>query len=186
MQSGKSTIAGRLVTEHGYTLVKFADPVKYMVACLLREAGVGETDIDRMLEGGLKEVDLSYRLGCDYGVTPRFLLQTLGTDWGRKMLGKQVWTKLASRRIDALLAQDKPVVVDDVRFPEELSAILQRRGLTFKVTRTLDPRFESARYRGHPSEGLLDTAPLTELNNEGSIEELHALTDSLVTGDIFK
>jgi hypothetical protein len=69
--SGKSTLADILACEHGFTVVKFAGPLKAM----LRALGLDEREI----EGDLKEQPCQLLAGH----TPRRAMQTLGTEWGR-------------------------------------------------------------------------------------------------------
>lgn len=54
--SGKSEVAKYLVSHYGYTKMRFAEPLKQMLATLLRYQGVSEDIIERMLDGDLKEV----------------------------------------------------------------------------------------------------------------------------------
>lgn len=109
--SGKSTAAAALVAD-GYQRLPLALPLKVM----LRE-GLGLTEAET--DGTLKEVTLS-RLGLD--VTPRVLLQTLGTEWGRS-LDPQFWLKAWQARaskLTPLAGQDRVlIVVDDLRFLNE-------------------------------------------------------------------
>jgi energy-coupling factor transporter ATP-binding protein EcfA2 len=54
------------------------------------------------------------------------LLQLLGTEWGRKVYGDDIWAKICRRRVDFeiahfILRQEKLlIVIDDCRFPNEL------------------------------------------------------------------
>src|SRR5690606_24735571 len=53
-----------------------------------------------------------------FGASPRKMMQTLGTDWGRQMIGEDIWVK-AFARINA----GKQVVVPDVRFENEADIV---------------------------------------------------------------
>lgn len=119
--SGKSTATRYLVERHGYTLVKFAGPLKDM----MRALGFGEEDI----EGNCKE--LSNSLLCDK--TPRHAMQTLGTEWGRKCIGEDFWINLWRDSADRIVKQGGRVVVDDCRFPNEAQAIRRLGGDIFKI-----------------------------------------------------
>ncbi|MGF9567423.1 deoxynucleotide monophosphate kinase [Neorhizobium sp. BT27B] len=120
--SGKSTATGYLIDVHGYTLVKFAGPLKDM----MRAVGLSEREI----EGDLKEKP-SYLL-C--GKTPRHAMQTLGTEWGRDILGSDFWIRLWRARVEQAASEGKRVVVDDLRFPNEAKAIRQLGGDIYRLT----------------------------------------------------
>lgn len=110
--AGKSTAARYLVERHGYTLVKFAAPLKNM----MRAIGLTEREI----EGDLKEVP-SDKL-C--GHTPRHAMQTIGTQWGRDFIGADFWIRLWL----AEAAKHERVVTDDCRFPNEAKAVRKAGG----------------------------------------------------------
>ncbi|WP_201271833.1 AAA family ATPase [Sinorhizobium meliloti] len=115
--SGKSTATRYLVEHHGYTLVKFAGPLKDMCRALGLD--------DRQIEGDLKEVP------CDIlaGRTPRHAMQTLGTQWGRDCIAEDFWIRLWKMRA----VQHKRVVVDDCRFPNEADAVRKLGGMIIKL-----------------------------------------------------
>lgn len=116
--SGKSTAATYLVECHGFTLVKFAAPLKNM----LRAIGLTEREI----EGDLKDVP-SDKL-C--GRTPRYVMQTLGSSWGRDYISENFWVKLWEQS-----ARDhERVVCDDVRFENEAAMIRECGGWIVGLT----------------------------------------------------
>ena len=122
-QSGKSTVADYLVKKHGFTLIKFAGPLKSM----MRGLGLGEREI----EGDLKEKPCAL-LG---GRTPREAMQLLGTEWGRQHFGQNFWVNIGMERAASVLDQGGQVVIDDVRFANEAAAIHIYGGKLFKITR---------------------------------------------------
>lgn len=115
--SGKSFAADYLVQKHGYTKVKFAGRLKSMMKAF------GLTD--EHIEGDLKEEP------CDLleGKTPRWAMQTLGTEWGRTCISENLWGNLWEKEVRDLLSQRKRVVVDDCRFDNEVARIRQMSGL---------------------------------------------------------
>lgn len=120
--SGKSTATKFLVERHGYTLVKFAGPLKD--AC--RALGL----TDRHIEGDLKEEPCE--MLC--GKTPRYLMQAMGTELGRNLIGESLWVNLWRSRALAVMAHGfGRVVVDDCRFPNEAEAIRQLGGMIIKL-----------------------------------------------------
>lgn len=162
MQSGKSEVAKALVAHRGYHLVKFADPMKEILAGLYRKEGASEGLTYRMLEGDLKEKAIP-----QVGRSARHMLQTLG-DWGRG-LHPDFWVNQAMRKVEDLNASGFPVVIDDLRYPNEYEAVILRGGYPVQVVRP-----GTKPYTAHRSEGLLDSYPMTVLENIGTLDELRA------------
>lgn len=164
--SGKTEVAKYLVDHHGYTHMKFADNLKDMLRIFLVDWANGFEEVERMLEGDLKEVSIP---GLD--VTPRTLMQTLGTEWGRQMVHPNVWAASTLRRAQELVHAGGRVVIDDMRFPNEQRLVEQHQGMTCCVWRPED----GGVLNGHPSEGLLDSLSMSAaVRNIGTIEDLHA------------
>jgi hypothetical protein len=55
------------------------------------------------------------------GRTPRYTMQTLGTQWGREYMGEHFWVDLFTLEVNR--SSGELVVCDDVRFHEEAEAI---------------------------------------------------------------
>lgn len=108
--SGKTTAADALVSA-GWVRVKFASTLKKMARCI----GLSEEHI----EGSLKESPLDW-MG---GKSPRFVMQTLGTEWGRKLIDEDLWVSIAKKEISKVVKEGYNVVVDDCRFENEAKGI---------------------------------------------------------------
>lgn len=147
MGSGKTFAADYLVDGLGYTRSKFAGPLKDM----LRVMGLNEEEI----EGDLKHTPSE--LLC--GRTPRWAMQTLGTEWGRDCIGEDIWGNLWEQRVTTLLAAGMPVVVDDCRFENETQRVKKLGGLVIQL-QTRD----SGREDRHRSENLPDDPDVTIIN----------------------
>ncbi len=119
--SGKSTAADLLIERHGYVRVKFAAPLKAMCRA------IGMTD--DQIEGSLKETPSRLLQGR----TPRYVMQTLGTEWGRKLVGENLWIDLWTESVNACLDQGGRVVCDDVRFANEALAVLKLGGIVYRL-----------------------------------------------------
>ncbi|WP_174875205.1 deoxynucleotide monophosphate kinase [Vogesella oryzae] len=145
--SGKSTIAAELV-KHGYQVVKFAGLLKDMIRAL------GLTDAE--IEGDLKEKPCAL-LG---GQTPRHAMQTLGTEWGRELIARDIWVNAWRRKVEAVLASGGRVVVDDCRFPNELNAALALGGVAVRLVR------DGAGTVAHASESGLDEVKMPVVYND--------------------
>ena len=130
--SGKSSIAGHLVTHYGFTHLSFAEPLKAMVGTLLREFGYSLQDAHHMTHvaksAPIPEID--DRLDA------RHLLRTLGTEWGRDCVHPELWLRCWTFRYMQLQLQGaKRVVVDDMRFPNEAALLDRFGGQLWKVNR---------------------------------------------------
>lgn len=156
--SGKSEVRKYLVRSYGFTVIAMADPLKSM----LRAIGL----TDEQLNGSEKETPAEQLLG----VTPRLTMQTLGTEWGRLMIHKDLWVSLwRTRALDC----KTPVCADDVRFANEFEAIRQAGGKLLRVTR------EGCGATAHPSETEMAELEVdyTIPNNGKSLVELHKAID---------
>lgn len=126
-QVGKSTAAGCLV-EAGFERASFAGPMKEIVEHLLLCVGLSSHDV-RYFERNKEEVMPIV------GVTMRHLLQSLGTDWGRKLIHPDLWVLAAAQRIDAMLAEGCSLVFEDVRFDNEAAFIRELGGRILHIER---------------------------------------------------
>jgi len=121
-RSGKTLLASLLAERHGLAHLSFAAPIRAFVADLL-----GGTLDQLELE---KETPIAWL----EGVTPRHMMQTLGTEWGRQMVCQQLWVRICMRK--ALLAGR--AVISDVRFPNEAHAIHEAGGKVIRLLRWAD------------------------------------------------
>lgn len=172
MGAGKSTVAAYLVEYHGYELVKFAGPLKDMTRSFLRSAGYDEMAVQRMVEGDLKETALPKFADA----TPRKIMQTLGTEWGRDCIMPTLWVSMTRASVQNALSRGVPVVIDDLRYLNELLMVEELKGTVLRVERpgTTDST-------GHSSEGALDGIPFEVLRNNGSRYQLRRAVDVIVS-----
>jgi hypothetical protein len=147
MGSGKTALTDVLAEKHGWVPVKFAGTLKDMVKVLLKDLGIQNPT--EFTDGPNKEMVLE-----DLGCSTRVLMQTLGTEWGRKIIKPSIWIDLAVAKIQRLQADGWRVVVDDMRFPNEFQAIKDLGG---KAVHVIRPGLQDA--TGHCSEGALDKHP---------------------------
>lgn len=145
-QCGKSEVA-KVLCEHGFEATKFANPLKNMIRSLLRDFGYSENEITERLEGSLKEEPIPETGGR----SARYLMRTLGTEWGRQMVSDSLWVDRTLMIVEKTLKLDQKLVVDDMRFPNEYDAMCNAG---FTLVRVIRPGY-SAKI-DHPSEGRLD------------------------------
>ncbi|MEM6746787.1 MAG: deoxynucleotide monophosphate kinase [Pseudomonadota bacterium] len=163
--SGKSTAAQALL-DRGYIRVKMAGALKAMLTTLLEYQGMAGADIDRCIEGDLKEEPVNEL----HGRTPRYAMQTIGAEWGRDLMSPGFWVGVTAERISNLMADGHRVLVDDVRYPNELEMLEVLGATSVFITR---PGIEPA--SDHSSEVSLGSADFhSVLDNVSTIEELHA------------
>lgn len=152
--SGKDTVCDFLVANYGFTKMSLAGPLKEIVGKVfpefppdhlwgeskLREIPAPQYPLSgscplcgrRMkMEGAAKWV-----CGCGFEheayLTPRLALQTLGTEWGRRLY-EDVWVDYLFSEIDRLGL--RRVCISDVRFPNEVRRIRQHNGLVLRLKR---------------------------------------------------
>lgn len=120
--SGKDTVANILVERFKFVKVSLADPLKRICRDVFDFT-------DEQLWGPSEcrnAPDARWN-----GLTPRYALQQLGTEWGRRM-HPDVWVRYMIRTAQSTQAN---VVTADVRFPNELEAIHAAGGKIWKIVR---------------------------------------------------
>ena len=151
---GKDTAADYLIKCMPWRKkVSFADPLKTMLQ-------VGLDLSEAQLWGDLKE-----EVDPRYGVTPRYLMQTLGTEWGRDMVKNDLWVEAAK----TLYAGEQIVIADVRNVPGNVEAKYVRdNGLLIHVVGRTE-------YTGeHISETAIPFEPGDGvISNTGSLEDLY-------------
>lgn len=169
-RSGKDTLAARLVNVHGYTRVAFADPLRAMALALDPLVRTNAGHVLRLSE--LVAFD-----GWEHAkehTEVRRTLQRLGTEAGRQVLGDTIWIDTAMRLVDAMPG---PVVITDVRYPNEADAIRAAGGIVLRVDR---PGLVSSDV--HVSETAMDDYPhyTARIVNDRTIAALQRAADRFV------
>lgn len=168
--SGKTTAAQILLNEHGFHPVSFAGPLKAMA----RAFGLS----DRELSGDLKEVPSIHLCGK----TPRQFMQFLGTEFGRQLIGDDLWLRAFRCEVQKLRRDGWPrLAVDDVRFENEAALIREMGGRVIRIDR---PGAGSASGAGHASEGGV-TRVDTVISNGGDLEVFAARCRLIFNGEPF-
>lgn len=152
--SGKDTAADILVRELGFAKYSFARPLKDAAACIF-----GLTD--EQLYGDQKEVVDPF-----WGVTPRYILQQMGTEAMRMTFGSDIWTQVAERWLQR--NPDENVVIADVRFENEARWVRDQGGIVVHIQRNFKSKLANDA-QSHASEaGLRFVDGDWMLFNEGS------------------
>jgi len=129
---GKTTTANVLVEEHDFMKMSFAHPIKLMVMELLSYAGKDHIECLEMVYGNQKEVPSDALCGH----TPRFAMQTLGTEWGRHIMAGDFWINVTKGAVQKYLAYNDNVVLDDIRFQNEIDMIHDLGGKVIQIKQT--------------------------------------------------
>lgn len=167
-RSGKTTFAEALAyTVPGTYLTKFAEPMREM-AVLIASSFLegGEQEAWDWIEDGRKDTKPLPGLG----VTMRHLLQTLGTEWGRQHIHKDLWVVLCRQNLRRVDGPWCPLaIVDDTRFENEYHMLRDLGAVMVRVVRET-PEVTTA---PHESEGRLEHLPWDyTIVNDGSVNDL--------------
>jgi hypothetical protein len=134
---GKNTVGKLLVDEYGFQKISYADRLKDTVSTMFgwdRDMLEGVTPESR----AWREIpDPFWTAELGYDVTPRLVLQRVGTDCMRKGFDDQTWVLMVKKAI-----LDNPAVnfvVPDVRFYNERDLIKKLDGEVWRVRRGPDP-----------------------------------------------
>jgi hypothetical protein len=172
-RSGKDTVAARLVRRFAYTRLAFADPLKD--AAMAFDPFVTETQPARRLSSVIHQ--FGWDRGKDAYPEVRRTLQRMGE--GIREYDPDFWLRILLDKVEAADTWNMPVVVSDVRYPNEADA-LKARG--FRMVRVVRPGIPTVeKFRQHISETALADYPADDvLSNSGTLDALHERVDALV------
>lgn len=146
--SGKGTAADLLIENYDFTKLSFADAVKDATAAIFgwpRPLLEGDTDESRNFR---EQPDPFWSDKFKRDVTPRAMLQIMGTEAGRDIFHKDLWIYALEKK----LGMYKNVVIPDVRFPNEIKFIHDNGGFVVRVKRGDDPEwFDTAHAANNPT-----------------------------------
>lgn len=172
--SGKTTVANYLVEKHSFVKMSLADPMRQIV---------------REIFGIESKTDPRYRK----------IMQKLGTNWFRSE-DPDVWIKYLLKRTKA---EYRPIVVDDVRFPNEALTLAQNEWKIVYFNCPDEIRIERCKARdgnfdnttlSHPSEtgveqvvrayrqGLIPKSAWIEIDASQGMEMVHKAIQEALSG----
>lgn len=163
--SGKDTAAEVLINEFGYTRIAFADAVRQMA--LIIDPRIPShvnnhwyTLSEEVREHGwdtLKRANLEVRR----------LLQVIGTEAGRMLVGEDIWIDILAKRYPDISNPEARYVITDCRFDNEVAFIKSNNGIVTWIDR---PGLTSD---GHASESThIKTLADYIISNDTDIENL--------------
>jgi len=137
INSGKDTVADYLVNYHGFRRESFAAHLKDVVSVIFgwdRVMLEGRTSSSRIWR---EQVDSwwSEKLG-QTDITPRSVLQILGTDVLRQNFHNEIWIHSLAKKI---LSNTDHIVITDVRFNNEAQMIRECDGILCAIQREPSP-----------------------------------------------
>jgi hypothetical protein len=139
----------------------FADP---LYECVSAITGL---PVSRLKDRDVKEAVVPW-----LGKSPRQMLQTLGTEWGRGTVHPEIWIRIAMEHAGQHLAVGRCVVITDVRFDNEAQAIIDAGGEVWSVTRP-GWRCLADEAAAHQSEaGVSDRLITRTIDNSGPLDDL--------------
>ncbi len=170
-QAGKDTVAmliKTLLNEH-FEIKKISGRIKDM-ACILLNCNREQLEDEKF-----KSMELGKEWKClsKVKMTPRLLLQLLGTEFGMYQLHPHIWNNLFFLDYDKLSKPKKSFfpnwIVNDCRFKSSIDAIKQRNGFTINVISNRTTSNDT-----HESETSLDNFKDWDyvIKNYGSKEDL--------------
>ncbi|MFG3710115.1 hypothetical protein [Micromonospora sp. NPDC047730] len=169
-RAGKDTFAGRLVEAYGYRRFAFADALKE--AALELDPIVTPLDTVQSSHRLSEVVELIGWEGAKEYAEVRRTLQRYGAAIRR--IDPDFWLRRVLAQAEANPA---PVVITDVRYPNEAKAIRDRGGYLVRVFRPGQDDSDM-----HESETALDGYPADRLVlNNGTVDELLAKADAVAS-----
>lgn len=167
--SGKDTAGRVLIEERGFTKLSFAHGLKAALAAM----GFPEP----------ATADEKEKIIPWVGVSWRHLAQTLGTEWGRKLVHADLWVLMAENRIRT---EGGKWVITDLRFENEAEMVRRLNGVVCHIDGRAHPMAEGT--KGHASEAgverlptdvLIDNSPVMVKEGKVTAEDMLASMDKL-------
>jgi hypothetical protein len=158
--AGKDSAAQALYYAFGcdVAVFAFAEPLRSMIDALLDYANIIAVD-------GMSRAEKEAHIDL-LGASPRRLLQTLGTDWGRHMIKPTLWVDILRQRVADRAANFRMMLVTDVRFDDE-AELIHQLGEVWLIERDV-PGVEA-----HISEAGISPALITRrVRNDGTLNDL--------------
>lgn len=170
--SGKDTVSDYVIKKFNFEKMTLAEPLKNACMELFNFS-------DEQLYGNLKET-----IDPQWGVSPRKVLQWLGTDVFRNRIGElnpnignNFWVNLLRVRYIQRVNKNKniKIIVSDVRYQNEIDMIHQFGGCVIKLTR---PSINNT--DAHESEKNIDNLKGDiDIMNDGTLDELYKRVEEI-------
>ena len=167
---GKDTLANMIGSKTDNPVVyRLADPIKRMLCALINIPSSQIEEINKIKENG--DSVKAGKLSLDI----RKLLQTLGTDWGRDTIDKEIWIQILIEEIKKDMSKDITPIVADIRFENEMNVLKERFNKDFNVVsiRIKKDIKDNDLHESEQGDFKVDY----EIDNNGTLEELKENVD---------
>lgn len=157
-RSGKDTVAELLVLNYQFKRRAFAEGIREALFAL-----------NPILNDGSRLNEIVDMYGWEIAKAKtevRRLMQVMGTEVGRKLIGEDVWVMRLFNQINT----DERTVIPDVRFPNEANMIKKNGGEIWRIN-----RHNHSAVNDHISEHAMDNYMVDRvIYNDGTIDDLAA------------
>lgn len=156
-RSGKDTVAQFIRQEYQCMQYAFAEPLKNM----LKAIGLEEHE----LNGWRKD-----ETNNDFQSTPRHMMQTLGTEWGRDTINDNIWVIAAEKRLKHMhsINPAATILITDVRFQNEADFV-RKHGFLIHMHRSIK-RIDGSIHRSENPLSVKSTDHI--IINDGDLDQL--------------
>jgi hypothetical protein len=164
--SGKDTVANVLGGYHKFAALSYAKPLKRAASEIFK------LPIAHFYDEALKEV-----INEAWGMTPRTMLQKLGTEACRNGIHQDIWLKSLQVEANLLFADGYDIVISDVRFENEAAQIRSLGGVVVHVVSNRKSRLD-ATAQAHASEAGVKFVKGSDFvfHNTGAIADIPRTT----------
>jgi hypothetical protein len=187
--SGKDTCASLLETHHGFQRLSFASAIKDIVSTLF---GWNRNDLEGSTPSSREwreEIDTWWTEQLGRIVTPRLILQMVGTEMFRDCLSPRFWTTVLKRKIEQIQenegaeqssASESRIAITDCRFPEEIELIKSLGGIIVYVDRAPDINNHKLGFSHSSEHHIPSIVPDATIDNNKDMEYLRNQLDTLI------
>lgn len=166
--AGKDSVGEHLRTGHGFHSKAFADPLRDGLKVMFNLR-------DEHFQPSAKEVAIDW-----IGKSPRELMQTLGTEWGREQVCRQLWVTHMARRIENPLRSGMNIVITDVRYVSEAELIHRYGGEIWRIVRPAGPKTGHGEHTSEKEDRRIIAD--YDLVNESTLDSLYEQVDDTLDG----
>jgi len=158
---GKDTAATFLEDRHLLEQFAFANPLKDMLTSVFGD----------LFYDGDREKPIEW-----LGKSPRQLMQTIGTEWGRQCVHPDLWVLLAHQEwLTCQRGLSNGMVISDVRFDNEARWIKEQGGTLIEIRRQHTETVEA-----HVSEAGITVSADHVIHNDGTLDDLYDALDEVM------
>ena len=180
--AGKDTMANILIEKYGFIKFSYASTLKDVISILFgwpRQLLEGDTTESRIWR---ETVDDWWSAKLDIPqLTPRMVMQKIGTDLFRKHFNENIWIYIVEKKIMDI-GLSKNIIITDCRFPNEIELLRNLGGQIIHIHKELPMWYNNYKNGDfcneaellHPSERLWIHQHFDNvIDNRGSIAELN-------------